>query len=103
MFVTAGPLDAARARAAGLVSLVVRDGPAMEAEAGAIAAAVDRVAPGAARSAKALADFSGRPIDAALIEESIARSLARLDSGEPQEGMRAFREKRNPNWLILTP
>jgi methylglutaconyl-CoA hydratase len=98
MFVTARPIDAARAHAAGLVSVVVEGREALDAEGAAIASAMEMVAPGAARSAKRLADLAGRLIDPPLIKETIGRSLAQLESGEPREGMRAFREKRKPNW-----
>jgi methylglutaconyl-CoA hydratase len=56
--------------------------------------------PAALAAAKRLIrDLSGRPIDAALIDDT-ARGIARLRAtGEAREGVRAFFEKRPPAWL----
>ncbi len=42
---------------------------------------------------------AGRPIDAALAEETAARIARRRASDEAQEGIASFFEKRKPSWL----
>ena len=45
-----------------------------------------------------LRDVTGRPIDAALSDETVRRIAAVRASDEGQEGLRAFLEKRKPAW-----
>jgi methylglutaconyl-CoA hydratase len=56
-------------------------------------------APGAQRSAKRLvADYVGRPIDAALVEDSSRRIAAARVTEEAREGIEAFFARRKPRW-----
>ena len=56
--------------------------------------------PEAIKAAKQLvADFAGRPIDEALVEESCERIANIRVSKEGQEGLDAFLNKRRPGWL----
>jgi methylglutaconyl-CoA hydratase len=97
LFLTGERFPAARAAAIGLVHRVARpDG---------LDAAVDgrvrellQAAPGAVASAKALIrSVAGRPVESVreLVCERIAERRASL---EGQEGLRAFLEKRRPDW-----
>jgi len=55
--------------------------------------------PAALREAKVLVqDFSGRPVDEAVIADTSARIAHLRVSTEGQEGLRAFLEKRTPAW-----
>ena len=55
-----------------------------------------RVAPGAVAASKALARALGPRIDAAIIEETIARLADTWETAEAHEGVTAFLEKRSP-------
>jgi methylglutaconyl-CoA hydratase len=56
--------------------------------------------PGAIAAAKQLIrDFSGRPIEPSLIEETAQRIAALRTAAEAREGVGAFLEKRAPAWL----
>ncbi len=49
--------------------------------------------------AKALiAAVAGRPVDAAMMEDTARRTAERRASAEAREGMAAFLEKRKPAW-----
>jgi methylglutaconyl-CoA hydratase len=97
LFLTGERFGAARAEAIGLVHRVVKlDG---------LAAAVDervrdllQAAPGAVAAAKALVrSVSGHPVEG--VQELVCRRIAeRRASDEGQEGLRAFLEKRKPEW-----
>lgn len=97
-FQTAEVLSAARAHAIGLVHEV-----APEAELGSagerVVAALLQGAPGAQAAAKDLVFVAeGRPVDAALADETSRRIAERRVSSEGQEGMAAFLGKRAPVW-----
>jgi methylglutaconyl-CoA hydratase len=97
LFLTGARFSAERARTLGLVHAVVAE-PDIDAT---IRAYLDDIlagAPGAVRAAKHLiAECCRRPHDdaAMLCAEAIAERRA---SPEGQEGIRAFLEKRRPNW-----
>lgn len=56
-------------------------------------------APGAQADCKRLvADVAGRPLDAALVAETAVRIAATRAGAEAQAGLRAFFEKRKPDW-----
>lgn len=97
LFLTGARFDARRAQALGLVHAVV---PAADLDAAVEGYLRDLLAgaPGALRAAKHLiAECGRRPPGeaAALCAEAIAERRA---SAEGQEGIRAFLEKRKPNW-----
>lgn len=98
LFQTAEVLLAARAREIGLVQEVVpEDGLAAAGEA--VLHALLQGAPGAQAEAKDLVFLcEGRPVDAALGEETGRRIARRRASDEGREGVAAFLEKRSPAW-----
>jgi methylglutaconyl-CoA hydratase len=97
-FLSAEVLSAARAQAIGLVHEVVADSALDETKEGSVKALLQG-APGAQADAKDLVFLAeGRPVDAALGEETGRRIAARRSSAEGQEGLSAFLGKRAPAW-----
>ncbi len=97
MILTGEPIGAERALQAGLVSRVVTPGQLLD-EALGLAESVAARAPGAVRACTALlrrARF--RELADALAQERNAFAQLLL-SGDGQEGVRAFGEKRDPVW-----
>jgi methylglutaconyl-CoA hydratase len=97
LILTGRRIDAARAEALGLVSAVV---PAAELRAEALRWATELATAGplAVAQAKAAIDEGwGQPLDAALAVER-ARYDVVLTSEDRNEGLRAFAEKRKPNF-----
>jgi len=97
LFLTGERFTAARAAAIGLVHRVVKLDE--------LDAAVDervrellQAAPGAVAAAKALVRaVAGRPVES--VRELVCKRIAeRRASAEGQEGLRAFLEKRKPDW-----
>ena len=99
LFATGRVFDAAHAEKIGLVSELVADALALEAARDRIAEEIMACGPEAvAASKKLVEDVAYRPIDDVMDET--ARRIARIRiSPEGQEGVRAFLEKRKPNWL----
>lgn len=99
LFATARIFDAAEAERIGLVTSVVPDGAALEAERDRLKADIRACAPGAVNAAKRLVDLvAGRPVDHGLMEET-ARRIAKARVGdEGREGVAAFLERRKPRW-----
>ena len=99
LFATGKVFDAAHAEKIGLVSELVADALALEAARDRIAEEIMACGPEAvAASKKLVEDVAYRPIDDVMDET--ARRIARIRiSPEGQEGVRAFLEKRKPNWL----
>ena len=65
-----------------------------------IVAALLNSGPAALAAAKRLIrDLGGRPIDAALIDDTARRIASLRATGEAREGVGAFLEKRSPAWL----
>lgn len=97
-FVSAERFDAARAQAIGLVHEVIAP-EALDEGVEAIVAAVCANGPAAVRACKQLVrDVAGRPIDAALRDDT-ARRIADVRAGaEGREGVQAFLGKREPSW-----
>jgi methylglutaconyl-CoA hydratase len=90
-------VPAARAQSLGLVNRVVAPA-ALDAAAAELAREVCRGAPGAiARTKRLLDDLSPRPIEEEL-RRALAYHLDARNSAEAAEGMKAFREKREPRW-----
>ena len=98
-FASAERFGAADAQRLGLISEVV---PADQLDT-ALSTLLDSLlanGPEAIKAAKQLvADFAGRPIDEALVEESCERIANIRVSKEGQEGLDAFLNKRRPGWL----
>jgi methylglutaconyl-CoA hydratase len=99
LFASGREFDAAQAHRLGLVTEVVADAAALRAAHDRIAREAVACAPDAVAQAKALVGrVAGRPIDRELMEET-ARAFAKVRASEEgQEGVRAFLERRNPNW-----
>lgn len=99
LFATGKVFDAAHAEKIGLVSEVVADAAGLEAARDRIAEEIMACGPEAVAESKQLVeDVAYRPIEE-VIDET-ARRIARIRvSPEGQEGVRAFLEKRKPNWL----
>jgi len=97
-FLTAEPFAAMEAHRIGLVHQVV---PADDLEAAGermIGHLVEAGPKAVANAKKLIADVSGRPVDAALMQET-ARRIAEARAGaEGQEGIAAFFERRKPDW-----
>lgn len=98
LFLTAGRFNANRAQRIGLVHRVVAEADLD----GAVEECVQEVltsAPGAIAAAKSLIrEVEGRP-SADVIGVTTTRIAEQRVSAEGQEGMRAFLEKRKPNWI----
>jgi methylglutaconyl-CoA hydratase len=99
LFATGKVFDAALAEKIGLVTEVVADTAALDAAKERITAEVMAAAPGAAAEAiRLVADLAGKPINHDLMEDTARRIARRRIGEEGQEGVRAFLEKRKPNW-----
>jgi methylglutaconyl-CoA hydratase len=98
LFLTASRFNAKRARRMGLIHRIVPESD--------LDSAVDEYvqeilssAPGAIAAAKALIkDVANRP-SADVIGLTTTRIAEQRVSAEGQEGMRAFLQKRKPNWI----
>jgi methylglutaconyl-CoA hydratase len=99
-FVTAERFDAARAQALGFVhELVSPDG--LDARVGEIVDALVANGPAAVRACKRLVqDVAGRPVDAALRDQTARRIADIRASDEGREGVQAFLGKREPAWRV---
>jgi len=99
-FATAERFDAARAHALGFVHEVVpADG--LDAKVAEIVAVLVANGPAAVKACKQLVkDVAGRPIDAALREDSARRIADIRASAEGKEGVQSFLHKRAPNWQV---
>jgi methylglutaconyl-CoA hydratase len=99
LMLTGARISAAEALRLGLVHEVV----AAEQLDGAVARIVGELlksGPAALAAAKRLIrDLGGRPIDAALIDDTARRIASLRATGEAREGVGAFLEKRPPSWL----
>ncbi|HET6969483.1 MAG TPA: enoyl-CoA hydratase-related protein [Phenylobacterium sp.] len=99
LFATARTFDAGYAEKIGLVSEVVADAAALEAAAHQIARDIVACGPVAVAESKRLVDdVYGRVIDHSLMELTAHRIAAARVSEEGQEGVRAFLERRRPDW-----
>ena len=96
LFATGARFDAAYAAEIGLIDEVVED---LEAERDRIAEVMAACAPGAVGDAKKLVDLvHGARIDRGLLEETAKRIAHARATPEGREGVRAFLERRKPNW-----
>jgi len=97
-FTTAERFDAARAKALGLVHEVVA-AESLNTKVAEIVAALVANGPAAVRACKRLVqDVAGRPIDAALRDDTARRIADIRASAEGREGVQAFLDKRDPAW-----
>ncbi|HDR9375655.1 TPA: enoyl-CoA hydratase/isomerase family protein [Burkholderia multivorans] len=97
-FTTAEVFDSARAASLGFIHDAV-PAAALDETVAKLAATLVANGPDAVRACKRLvADVAGRPLDAALIEQT-ADWIARTRAGaEAREGIASFLEKRTPSW-----
>lgn len=99
-FLTAERFAAAEAYRIGLVHEIVPDEEGLDSAVGEIVEALLKNGPQAIAAAKRLiAAVAGRPVDAAVIEDTAQRITAQRASAEGKEGITAFLEKRKPNWI----
>ncbi len=97
--VTGERFDCATALRIGLVHQVVPVEDLHEATDRLVGEAL-KAGPAAARAAKALVrDYSGRPIDDELVEETARRIATLRATPEAKDGLSAFLEKRKPRWM----
>ena len=98
LFLTANIFDADYAAHAGLIDLVLPEGSVDE-FISMLTDSLTTCAPGAMGEAKRLVnDVAGEAIDHRLLEETAKRIARARVSAEGQEGVRAFLDKRAPNW-----
>lgn len=101
LFATARLFDATDAQVFGLVDEVVGNAAELDAVRDRIAGEVLLTAPGAVRDAKALVSHvHGHRLNNDLMDDTARRIAARRVSPEGQEGVRAFLERRRPNWSV---
>lgn len=101
LFATARIFDAAEAGRIGLVTSVVADAAALEAERDRLKADIRACAPGAVDAAKRLVDLvAGRHVDHGLMDETARRIARARVSDEGREGVAAFLERRKPRWAL---
>ncbi len=97
-FTTAERFSASRAQALGFVHEVVAP-DALDAQVAEIVAALVANGPAAVKACKQLVkDVAGRPIDAALRDDTARRIADIRASAEGREGVQAFLNKREPGW-----
>ena len=95
---TAERFDAAEAHRLGLGHAVV-EASALEAAGREVTDCLFANGPEAVVEAKALiAEVAGRPVDAAMMEDTARRTAERRASAEAREGVAAFLEKRKQAW-----
>nr|WP_303682679.1 enoyl-CoA hydratase-related protein [Brevundimonas naejangsanensis] len=98
LFLTANIFDADYAAHAGLIDMVLPEG-SVEEFISMLTDSLSANAPGAMGDAKRLVnDVAGEDIDSRLLEETAKRIARARVSPEGQEGVRAFLDKRAPNW-----
>jgi enoyl-CoA hydratase/carnithine racemase len=94
---TGEPIDAARAYQLGLVSRLAEPGAALD-RAMEVARAITEAAPLAVRASRRVVRAATLVDDATLQEVSRALLDELLESEDTAEGLRAFTEKRPPEW-----
>jgi methylglutaconyl-CoA hydratase len=98
-FLTAERFSAREAHRIGFVHEAVADGE-LDRAADAIVKALVSNGPHAVREAKRLVrDVAARPLDDALVDNTVERIADIRASEEGREGMRSFLEKRKPGWV----
>jgi methylglutaconyl-CoA hydratase len=95
--------SAAEAYRIGLIHEMVADSASLDDAVGQIVEALLKNGPQALAECKRLIDaVAGRPLAAELIEDTAQRIARVRASEEAKEGMAAFLEKRQPNWIAGT-
>jgi enoyl-CoA hydratase len=94
---TGDPITAGRAHELGLVSRLVEPGAALD-EAMAVARRIATAAPLAVRASREVVRAAAHVDDAALRQRSRDLLDALLETDDAAEGLRAFAEKRAPEW-----
>jgi methylglutaconyl-CoA hydratase len=98
-FLTAERFDAHEAHRLGLVHQVVA-ADALDAAVDAIVAELLKGGPAALAASKSLIDaVAGRPVDAAVIDDTAQRIARQRAGAEGREGVTAFLDKRTPSWI----
>jgi methylglutaconyl-CoA hydratase len=101
LFAMGLPFDAEDALNLGLVHRLVADAAGLDRARDWIAGEVRNTAPGAVTAAKDLVrHVEGHPIDHRLMSETADRIAARRVSEEGREGIKAFLERRKPDWSV---
>lgn len=101
LFATGRTFDAAHAERVGLVTEVVADTAALLSAAHHTAREIMACGPQAVEAAKRLTDdVFGRAIDGAMLDLTAHRIAAARVGAEGQEGVRAFLERRKPDWAV---
>ncbi len=99
-FTTAERFSAQQAKAMGLVHEVVA-ATELDRQVADIVAALVANGPAAVKACKQLVkDVAGKPIDAALREDTAKRIADIRASAEGREGVQAFLNKREPSWRV---
>ncbi len=99
-FLTAERFDAAKGKELGLLHEVVADEAAMNALVDELCDAAFITAPGAVHAAKELIRaVQDQPINNHIIHDTAKRIAAARMGDEGKEGVRAFLEKRKPQWV----
>lgn len=99
LFMTGDAFDAEAAERFGLVGHVLDSADEIDGFVTAFAEAMTACAPGAMGDAKRLVhDVAGKHIDSGLMDDTARRIARARVSAEGQEGVRAFLDKRKPNW-----
>ena len=99
LFATGHEVDAAHARAIGLVQGVVADSAALDAARDALSAQIKSSGPQAVDAIKQLVrHVAGQPLSHGLIEDTAKRQAKARFSQEGREGMAAVLAQRKPSW-----
>ena len=99
LFLTANMFDADYAAHIGLVDAVVPDAAALDGFISQLSGSLSACAPGAMGHAKRLVhDVAHHKVDHSLMDDTAHRIARARVSREGQEGVRAFLDKRKPDW-----
>ncbi|RMX10399.1 enoyl-CoA hydratase/isomerase family protein [Allofranklinella schreckenbergeri] len=99
-FLTAERFDAQEALRTGFIHAIVPDAATLDAKVAELCAALSSASPNAVRECKKLVqDVAERPIDAALIAQTVQGIADIRASAEGKEGVQSFLQKRKPQWL----
>ncbi len=100
LFMTGNAMDADYAASVGLISAVLPDAAALDGFIQTLSDSLAANAPGAMGDSKRLVHhIAGKTIDHGLMEDTARRIARARVSDEGREGVRAFLDKRKPNWI----